>query len=195
MHVVGCDPISESGVVALLRNRAEVWPATEGQLGAATVAVVVAETVDEEGMALLERARAAGPKAAVMIVCGVDGAGLTRAAQSEVSAVLRRRETTADRLVRTVSAVARGARVRRPGPGHASAPEPDRAEEERGDRVTQREREVLRLVATGLDTREIAEQLAYSERTVKNALSVYADRFHLRNRSHAVAHAIREGVI
>ncbi len=60
---------------------------------------------------------------------------------------------------------------------------------------TQRERTVLRLVSEGFDTAEIAAELAYSERTVKNAIHAVTERHHLRNRSHAVAYALRVGAI
>jgi DNA-binding NarL/FixJ family response regulator len=58
-----------------------------------------------------------------------------------------------------------------------------------------REIEVLRLVADGLSTGEIAVELCYSERTVKNVLHDITTRLHLRNRSHAVAYALRQGLI
>jgi DNA-binding NarL/FixJ family response regulator len=54
---------------------------------------------------------------------------------------------------------------------------------------------VLRLVADGLDTHQIAEKLAYSERTIKNVLYGVMSRLQLRNRAHAVAYALREGYI
>jgi DNA-binding NarL/FixJ family response regulator len=58
-----------------------------------------------------------------------------------------------------------------------------------------REVDVLRLVAEGYDTEEIARMLAYSERTVKNVIHGVTARFNLRNRCHAVAYAVRAGVI
>ena len=54
---------------------------------------------------------------------------------------------------------------------------------------------MLRLVADGYGTGEIAEKLSYSERTVKNIIHAVTARFELRNRSHAVAYALRAGVI
>src|SRR5438128_123328 len=68
----------------------------------------------------------------------------------------------------------------------------------RGFRVsglTEREIQVLRLVADGHNTAEIARQLAYSERTIKNVIQDVITRFQLRNRSHAVAYAVRQGFI
>ena len=65
----------------------------------------------------------------------------------------------------------------------------------RASGMADREVRILRLVADGLDTREIAHELSYSERTVKNVLHDVTTRFHLKNRSHAVAYAVREGLI
>jgi DNA-binding NarL/FixJ family response regulator len=61
--------------------------------------------------------------------------------------------------------------------------------------LSDRETEVLRLVADGKDTQAIARELSYSERTVKNVLHDVTTRLQLRNRSHAVAYALREGLI
>ncbi|MGW5645795.1 helix-turn-helix domain-containing protein [Saccharopolyspora sp. NPDC003752] len=61
--------------------------------------------------------------------------------------------------------------------------------------LSSREIEVFRLLADGLDTGEIAEKLMYSERTVKNVLHGLMSRLGLRNRAHAVAYALRHGLI
>jgi DNA-binding NarL/FixJ family response regulator len=61
--------------------------------------------------------------------------------------------------------------------------------------LSQRESEVLRLIALGMEVSEIAEKLSYSERTIKNALHDVLSRFQMRNRTQAVAFAIREGLI
>ena len=60
---------------------------------------------------------------------------------------------------------------------------------------TEREIDVLKLVAEGCDTAEIANRLAYSQRTIKNILHDVTTRFNLRNRAHAIAYALRAGVI
>ncbi|RSM57311.1 helix-turn-helix transcriptional regulator [Amycolatopsis sp. WAC 01376] len=61
--------------------------------------------------------------------------------------------------------------------------------------LSPRETEVLRLLADGFDTGEIARRVAYSDRTVKNILHGLLSRFGLRNRTHVVAYALREGLI
>ncbi|WP_236792957.1 response regulator transcription factor [Amycolatopsis sp. GM8] len=61
--------------------------------------------------------------------------------------------------------------------------------------LSRREADVLRLLAEGMDTAEIAAEMTYSERTVKNILHNLLSRLGLRNRTHAVAYALREGMI
>jgi len=61
--------------------------------------------------------------------------------------------------------------------------------------LTERERDVLRLMAEGYCTREVATRLAYSERTIKNVLQEVTTRLQLRNRTQAVAYAVRNGWI
>jgi len=58
-----------------------------------------------------------------------------------------------------------------------------------------RERDVLTLLADGCSTREIAQRLSYSERTIKNVLQDFNTRLQLRNRTQAVAYAVRRGWI
>lgn len=61
--------------------------------------------------------------------------------------------------------------------------------------LNDRERSVLRLLADGHDTRGIAEDLRFSERTVKNVVHDVLTKLNCRTRAQAVALATREGAI
>jgi DNA-binding NarL/FixJ family response regulator len=65
----------------------------------------------------------------------------------------------------------------------------------RGRELTSREVTVLRMLAEGEATRGIAQQLNYSERTVKNIVRNVLEKLGCRTRAHAVALATRNGVI
>jgi DNA-binding NarL/FixJ family response regulator len=62
-------------------------------------------------------------------------------------------------------------------------------------RLTRREQQVLSLIAEGHPTREVAVELSYSERTVKNVLHDIIIKLNARTRSQAVACAVRAGLI
>jgi DNA-binding NarL/FixJ family response regulator len=64
-----------------------------------------------------------------------------------------------------------------------------------GPRLTEREMEVLRLVAQGLNNRDIAKQLYISENTVKNHIRNILEKLHLHSRMEAVVYAVREKMI
>ena len=63
------------------------------------------------------------------------------------------------------------------------------------DALTDREIEVLRLVAQGLGNKEIAAELDLSEHTVKTHLRHILDKLHLRSRAHAAAYAVQAGLV
>jgi DNA-binding NarL/FixJ family response regulator len=119
------------------------------------------------------------------------------ALQSGAVGVLRKDTLTTDSLATAVRAAASGTGVVTPDllrdllDGLAAG----------GDgrpvvaRLTDREQQVLTLIAEGHPTREVAAQLCYSERTVKNVLHDVVTKLNARSRSQAVAHAVREGLI
>jgi DNA-binding NarL/FixJ family response regulator len=61
--------------------------------------------------------------------------------------------------------------------------------------LTERETEVLQLVAEGKSNQEIAQSLVISESTVKNHLRNILGKLHLRNRIQAAVYAVRQGLV
>ncbi|MFN2544819.1 MAG: response regulator [Actinomycetota bacterium] len=64
-----------------------------------------------------------------------------------------------------------------------------------GAQLTAREMQVLRLVAQGLNNKDIAEQLFISENTVKNHIRNILDKLHLHSRMEAVVYAVKEKLL
>jgi DNA-binding NarL/FixJ family response regulator len=62
-------------------------------------------------------------------------------------------------------------------------------------RLTERELEVLRLVAKGLNNRDIAKNLYISENTVKNHIRNILEKLQLHSRMEAVIYAVREKIL
>lgn len=73
-----------------------------------------------------------------------------------------------------------------------SLPETDRAQYAQ---LSEREREVLRLIAEGFPNSEIAHRLVISEKTVKSHVSNILSKLHLLDRTQAAVFAWREGLI
>jgi NarL family two-component system response regulator LiaR len=71
---------------------------------------------------------------------------------------------------------------------------PGQEQDSAGEPLTEREVEVLRLVARGLGNEEIAQRLVIAERTVRTHVSNILGKLHLANRTQATLYALREGL-
>jgi DNA-binding NarL/FixJ family response regulator len=199
-YVHARDPISQAGVVAQLRMQPEIKIVETAQQSA--VAVMITDVVDDTTTRELRSLRKDGHPRLMLVATTIDDAALVAAAEAGVAGLLRRGDASADTMVRTIVKVASG-------DGEVPADLLGRLLEQVGrlqrqvlaprgltfTGLTPRETEVLRLVADGLDTSEIASRMCYSERTVKNVLHDLTTRLQLKNRTHAVAYAVREGLI
>ncbi len=71
----------------------------------------------------------------------------------------------------------------------------DEAKQVPAPRLTDREMEVLKLVATGMNNRDIAKALFISENTVKNHIRNILEKLQLHSRMEAVVYAVREKLL
>jgi len=196
------DPILQSGVQMSLRTRPEVWLVDEDADAAETVALIVADRLDERTEKLLRTLQRRGFTRIVLVAGDLEDTEILTAVESGVCAIARRSDSTPDILVRLVTAARAGEGALPPDLLGRLLNRVSRLQrhvlEPRGLRlagISAREGDVLRLVASGLSTQEIADKLCYSQRTVKSILHDVTNRFQLRNRAHAVAYALREGLI
>jgi DNA-binding NarL/FixJ family response regulator len=191
------DPILHNGVCMALRSRDDVRVVDGGPAEPAVVALLVTDRLDETMSRLLSALRHQGFTRIVLVAGEIDDNEILDAVEHGVCAVARRADAGPEVLVRLVKAAAAGEGALPPDLLGRLLNRVSRLQrqvlEPRG--MSNRETEVLRLVASGFSTQEIAERLCYSQRTVKSILHDVTNRFQLRNRSHAVAYALREGLI
>jgi len=196
------DPMSEAGVQSHLRMRPEVRVVDEMAVDEAAVAVVVANELDEDTIRVI-RALSRGDRPRIVLIATViEESTLVAAAEAGVGGLIRRADATSDVVVRAIVKVAAGEGEVPPDLLGRLLEQVGRLQRQvlapRGltfAGLSPRETEVLRLVAEGHDTAAIADRMCYSERTVKNVLHDLTTRLQLRNRTHAVAYAMREGLI
>jgi DNA-binding NarL/FixJ family response regulator len=202
VRVFARDPISEAGVSSALRPRPEVRLVGRDEDEPPDVVLVFVDEVDDEAINTLRFVRRNGEARVILIASHLDDQDLVRAVESGVVGLIRRSDATTDRLLSVITAAAAGEGTVPPDLLGRLLDQVGRLQrtvlDPRGITFTglaSREVEVLKLVADGWDTAQIAAKLSYSERTVKNVLHDVTTRLQLRNRSHAVAYAMREGLI
>jgi DNA-binding NarL/FixJ family response regulator len=196
------DPLSQAGLTALLTFRGDFTVLRTAQRSDADVLVVAAERLSTDVVASLRRAIAEVGAPVVLVVQEIGEEELLTAVECRVMAILPRVAVTAERLAHSVRAAAAGGGVMPPNLVGELLKHVERMQRDvltpnglNASGLSPREVDVLRLMADGFDTNEIAGKLCYSERTVKNVIYGVTHRLKLRNRSHAVAYALRAGMI
>ncbi|MGO0122111.1 response regulator [Desulfothermobacter acidiphilus] len=105
------------------------------------------------------------------------------------------KESSADHLIEAIIQAARGGEYLSPQLAGKMVKWFSRAESRRGlCGLTPREREILRLLASGLSNREIARQLYLSEKTVKNHLTSVFQKIGVSDRTQAALWAVKRGL-
>jgi two-component system NarL family response regulator len=137
---------------------------------------VIIVTVSEDDQDLFEAVKS-----------GAEGYLLKGMSEEELGATLEKISAGEPALSPTLAAkiLDEFARMARAGADRSASPEGG---------LTDREREVLRLVADGATNREIGSQLHISENTVSFHMKNILAKLHLKNRAQAAAFAIRAGI-
>jgi DNA-binding NarL/FixJ family response regulator len=157
-----------------------------------TVAVLDAKMPRCSGMDVLKRLVASGSTTRVILYTGYgDDALLSEALDAGVAGVLDK-EAPLDDLVRAIEVVAEGGTYLDPTAAAALIAQRRRT---RGHSLTQREREVLRLLAEGGSYAEIGSTLFLSPDTVRAHAQRAMTKLGARTRTQAVAVAMREAMI
>ena len=202
VFVSTADPVSRAGIASQLRAHHGIDVIDERHLDNDVVALVVADQMDEETAQSIRALKRQGIERVVLIVTRVDDTGLLSALEAGARGVLRRSQATPENLMEAVRAAAGGEGALSPDLLGRLLDQVGRLQRQvlnpRGLSfavLTDREVKVLKLLADGLDTAEVGRKLYYSERTVKNIVHDVTSRLNLRNRTQAVAYAMRQGLI
>jgi DNA-binding NarL/FixJ family response regulator len=196
------DPVTRSGLNAQLRVHPELHVIEPAAGITPMVAVIAAESADEEALQLMRGLRAHGCEHEVLVVSSLSDEELVAVVEAGAGSIVWRSHACESSLAQAVINAADGEAALPPEILKRLLKQVTRLRQHvlqpRGlafSGLSDREKDILRLAAEGHDTEEIARELAYSKRTVTTDLHNVAVRYHLRNRTHTVAYAIREGLI
>ena len=200
IFVIATDSVLQTGVAGQLSTRIDFHVVQD--VDAARVAVVVVESIDDQALRIIRGIQRNGVPRVIVIATALDERDVLAGVEAGAGAFLRRADTTAAILADTVRGVAKGDGTLPPDLlGALLARVGTMQRDVLGPRgitmsgLSEREIEILRLLADGLDTNEIAAVVCYSERTVKNVIHEVTTRLGVKNRAHAVAYAIRHALI
>jgi DNA-binding NarL/FixJ family response regulator len=164
------------------------------------VIVLDLQLPDGSGVDVLHRLAERGLAAHVLVLTASgERADVLDAVKAGATGYLVKSATPAE-LLDAVARTAHGEAVFTPGLAGlvlgeyrrlASGPAPERSST---PRLTERETQVLRLVATGLSSKEIAARLSVSYRTVQNHVQNTLDKLQLHNRVELTRYALQEGL-
>ncbi|MFD4637131.1 LuxR C-terminal-related transcriptional regulator [Lentzea sp. NPDC058436] len=196
------DPLTALGLTALLRDGSAHQPVPSRDAADADLLVFAAGALDDTTTTTLRHLHEESGVRVLLLTNLLSDNAVRTAARCGVVAVRARTGLTAEELVTAVDeALATGAA----GLNARLTGLLDQLERVDRDALCPRGRAyatlagrelvLLRMLADGHDTAEIAEELGCAERTVKNIVQTMLARLGLRNRTHAVAHAIRGGLL
>ncbi len=149
-----------------------------------------------DGIECIKAIKGRSPEARILVLTNFAGEDMVFPAIKAGAMGYQLKDSTPETLVQAIRQVHRGESALHPliarkvleelnaTAGHKLAAEP----------LTQRELEVLRLIAQGTENKDIAAQLVISEATVRTHVSNILNKLHLASRTQAALYALREGL-
>jgi two-component system response regulator DesR len=175
LEVVAQVPAGDAIVASALRTRPDV-------------AVLDIELPGMDGLSAAAELARHAPGCRTLILTGVGRPGMLRRAMAAGVAGFMVKDSAPGELVEAVRTVAAGGRVVDPQLAFAALDAPDCP-------LTDRELEVLRLIARGMSNKDIGLELVIAENTVRNHVRNILEKLQVRSRVEAAMYAVREKLV
>jgi two-component system, NarL family, nitrate/nitrite response regulator NarL len=198
-------PLYRHGLSDAIRARAElhlIGEAADGRAALAQiqehrpdVAVLDVKMPQLDGLQVLRAIRRETLDTRVVLLSAFVDGGLVHQALSGGAAGFLSKESTGAGICEAVAMAARGEVALGPEMQSALAGELRLRAPAEGPRLSDRESQILALLAEGLSSGEIADELAVSGTTVKSHLRHLYDKLEVSDRAAAVARAMRSGLL
>ncbi|MCK1716831.1 response regulator transcription factor [Bradyrhizobium sp. 141] len=152
------------------------------------VALVDAALPDFSRQRILAPTKAVGPSAPIIFFTGIKGDSELQRLASDGACIVLSKDSDVEMLVATLRKAAQGQAAASPRTGHVS--EEPRAGEKPLTQLTDRERQIMRLVSEGLSNKEIGRRLNLADGTIKVHLHHIFQKLDISNRTVLAALAI-----
>jgi NarL family two-component system response regulator LiaR len=148
------------------------------------------------GIEAIEAIKAENPEVSILVLTSFAEDDKVYSAIKAGALGYRLKDTSPQELLTAIREIHRGEPSMDPKIAHKLMRELQRSSDlpPTEEPLTEREVEVLKLVAQGQPNQEIAETLVISERTVRTHVSNILNKLHLANRTQAALYALREGL-
>jgi NarL family two-component system response regulator LiaR len=209
IHVLIADDhaIVRKGICALLATEPDIEVVSEAQDGKEAIAaaqkflpeVILMDLVmpGMDGIEAIRRIMACQPEARVLVLTSFAGDDKIFPAIRAGALGYLLKDSGPEELVRSIKQVSRGESSLHPSVARRLLRElsqPPSAQGPATDSLTEREIEVLQLVARGWSNREISDHLSISDATVRTHVSSILAKLNLCSRTQAALYALREGL-
>ncbi|MEN6409605.1 MAG: response regulator transcription factor [Anaerolineaceae bacterium] len=209
IHVLVVDdhPVVRKGILALLETESDIEVIGEASDGAEAIRKVATLKQDVilmdlvipnmDGIEAIRRIKADQPDARILVLTSFTASEKIFPSINAGALGYLLKDSNPEDLIRAIHQVYRGQSSLHPAiarkvlqelahtPQEAPTPEP----------LTDRETEVLKLIAQGLSNQDIAEKLVLSEATVHTHVSKILSKLHLSSRTQAALYALRQGLV
>lgn len=192
-----CVLLADAADIAVVGEAEDGWQAVDEALRCKPQVVLMdLKLPGLHGVEATRRIVAAQPEVGVVVLTGTDVEAEVLEAISAGALGYLAKTSRREELLEAIRQVARGEawlppRLTRRLLAHFQAPPTAETQEP----LTERESEVLDLLARGWGNRKIAQDLAISEATVRSHVSRILDKLGASNRVEAVLHALRAGMV
>jgi NarL family two-component system response regulator LiaR len=204
--VVDDHPVVRRGIKSLLAEEDDievVGEATNGKEAIQQVALLHPDVIlmdlvmpEMNGVEAIQRITASFPEARILVMTSfaADDKVFPSIKAGALGYLLK--DSDPDDLIRMIHQVYRGELSIHPAIARKVIQELNRPPEEplTPDPLTEREVEILQLLAQGVENKEIARRLVLQEATVRTHVSNILSKLHLANRVQATLYALRKGI-